>query len=57
MKFTTYPINVYARNLEHKTPRHCTKGNMVLSKIFRKAERRYINDIFEGEKVSEQMLL
>jgi hypothetical protein len=30
---------------------------MVLSKIFRKAERRYLNDILEVDKISEQQLL
>lgn len=52
-------INTYARNTDGRTPRQCTKGNMVLNKIFRKAERRYVNDIFKAdcEQVSEMMLL
>jgi ankyrin repeat protein len=32
------PVNVFARNADHKTARQCTKGNLVLSKTLRKAE-------------------
>ena len=48
-----FPINVYARNIDGKTPRQCTKGNLVLTKIFRKAERRYLKEILEVETVGE----
>lgn len=52
------PVNVYARNADHKTPRHCTKGNLVLGKIIRKAEKRYLNEVFDPiEKVNECQLL
>ena len=52
-----FPINVYARNIDFKTPRQCTKGNLVLTKIFRKAEKRYLKEIFELEHLSESSLL
>ncbi|CDW72568.1 leucine rich repeat family protein [Stylonychia lemnae] len=52
-----FPINVYARNLDFKTPRQCTKGNLVLTKIFRKAEKRYLKEIFELEWVNESQIL
>lgn len=52
-----FPINVYSRNIDCKTPRQCTKGNLVLTKIFRKAEKRYLRETFEVESVSEFSLI
>lgn len=52
-----FPINVYARNVDFKTPRQCSKGNLVLTKIFRKAEKRYLKEIFELEQVNEALLM
>jgi exosome complex RNA-binding protein Csl4 len=52
-----FPINVYARNIDNKTPRQCTKGNLVLGKIFKKAEKRYLKEIFEVDTVRESQLL
>lgn len=52
-----FPINVYARNTDAKTPRQCTKGNLVLTKIFRKAEKRYLKEIFEMESVTEMEMI
>ena len=34
-----FPINVYARNIDSKTPRQSAKGNLLLTKVFRKAEK------------------
>lgn len=52
-----FPINVFARNAEGKTPRQSSKGNLVMNKIFRKAERRSLHSIFEVKRVSEAFLL
>ena len=53
----SFPINVYARNTDTRTPRQCTKGNLVLTKIFRKAEKRYLKEIFETENAGELEML
>jgi ankyrin repeat protein len=52
-----YPINLFARNGEMKTARNCSKGNMALAKILRKAENKYIKDIFESQQITEMQLL
>ena len=52
-----FPINVYARNIDNRTPRQCTKGNLVLTKIFRKAEKRYLKEIFELGLLNEAEII
>jgi len=52
-----YPINLFARNGEMKTARNCSKGNMAIAKILRKAENKYIKEIFESQQITEMQLL
>ena len=52
-----YPINLFVRNGEMKTARNCSKGNMSLAKTLRKAENKYIKEIFESQQVTEMQLL
>ncbi len=48
-----YPINIFARNGEMKTARNCSKGNMSIAKMIRKAENKYIKEIFESSQITE----
>lgn len=48
-----FPINLFARNGDHKTARIISKGNLSIAKVIKKAENNYIKDIFEAHHVSE----
>ena len=52
-----FPINVYSRNVDFKTPRQCAKGNLLLTKVFRKAEKRYLKEVFDERNPNELDLI
>jgi len=53
-----FPINVYARNTDNRTPRQCTRGGeLKLKKIFRKAEHRYLKEVLDISKIGEEEML
>jgi ankyrin repeat protein len=56
-QLSKFPINVYARTRDHKTPRQCARGNLVLTKIFRKAEKRYLKESLVIDQFTENELL